>query len=277
MPDIVVVKCAGNGTADVAAICADVGALTGAGRQVVLVHGGSADIARLAARLGVPQRQLLAPDGSVGRYTDAATLEVTLLALAGAAKPRLLVGLLCAGVSAVGLTGLDAGLLRARRVAAHRAVLDGRKVVVRDDHAGRLVGVRPELLTHLLHAGHVPVVSPPALGEDGRPLNVNADRAAAAIAVALRASALVLLTGAPGVLADATDERTLRRVVPVGAGPLPPGATGGMAVKLLAARSAVEAGIPSVRIADARVPAPVTAALADAGSRIVPAPAVAAR
>ncbi|MEQ4304359.1 acetylglutamate kinase [Plantactinospora sp. B6F1] len=277
MPDIVVVKCAGNGTADVAAICADVGALTGAGRRVVLVHGGSVDIAGLAGRLGVPQRQLLAPDGSVGRYTDAATLEVTVLALAGAAKPRLLVGLLRAGVPAVGLTGLDAGLLRARRVAAHRAILDGRRVVVRDDHAGRLVGARPELLTHLVHAGYVPVVSPPALGEDGQPLNVNADRAAAAIAVALRASALVLLTGAPGVLADAADESTLRRVVPVGAGPPPPGATDGMAVKLLAARSAVEAGIPSVQIADARVPAPVTAALAGAGSRIVPVLFAAAR
>src|SRR5207302_241756 len=82
----------------------------------------------------------------------------------------------------------------ARRKAAQRALVEGRVVVVRDSHAGLLVGVNARLLHALLDAGFLPVVSPPALADDGGAVNVDADRAAAAVAAALDASTLVLLT-----------------------------------------------------------------------------------
>ncbi|MFE7070370.1 [LysW]-aminoadipate kinase [Streptomyces sp. NPDC057620] len=269
MHDILVVKCGGNAAVRSEAICADVAAVHRGGRPVVLAHGGSADIDRLAERLDVPSRRLVAPDGVSTRYTDESTLEVVQLALAGSVKPRLLAALRASGADAVGLTGLDAGLLVAARKPAHRALLDGRRVMVRDDHCGRIVEVNGDLLSTLLTAGLLPVVSPPALAEDGRVVNVDADRVAAAVAGAVRASTLVLLTGARGVLADRYDEESVLPVCRVPRRGAPPVVTGGMAVKLIAARDALLSGVRRVLIADGRGPRPVQEALAGACTEVL--------
>ncbi|WP_137992779.1 [LysW]-aminoadipate kinase [Streptomyces vilmorinianum] len=269
MQETIVVKCGGNAAVDPWAVCEDIAHLTRDRRPVVLVHGGSADIEDLAGRMGVPGRRLTAPDGVSARYTDAATLEVVHLALAGLAKPRLLKALADAGVSPVGLTGLDGGLLRARRKTGQRAVVDGRRIIVRDDHSGRITEVNSGLLTSLLAAGHVPVVSPPALAEDNRPVNTDADRAAAAVAAGLGADVLVLLTGAPGVLADPSDESSVLPVCRVPAAGPPPFTGGGMGLKLVAAREALQGGVGRVLIADGRCPEPVRAALAGRATRVV--------
>jgi acetylglutamate/LysW-gamma-L-alpha-aminoadipate kinase len=243
--------------------------LRAAGHAVVLVHGGSADVERLAAWAGVPSRQLVAPDGTSARYTDPAMLEIVVLALAGAAKPRLLAALAKAGARAVGLTGLDDALLRGRRSRAHRAIVDGRRILVRDNHSGRIHTVNIRLLRALLDAGLTPVLSPPALDEDDNPMNVNADRAAAAVAAALGAAWLVLLTGAPGVLADPADEASALAECRLAPDRLPSYAAGGMGLKLVAAREALRGGVPEVLIADGRRPAPVRAALAGAATRVL--------
>ncbi|WP_425922259.1 [LysW]-aminoadipate kinase [Streptomyces sp. FR-108] len=269
MRDILVVKCGGNAAVRSEAICADVAAVHRGGRPVILVHGGSADIDRLAERLDVPTRRLVAPDGVSTRYTDEPTLEVVQLALAGAVKPRLLAALRTAGADAVGLTGLDAGLLVAARKPAHRALLDGRRIVVRDDHCGQIVAVNGDLLSTLLTAGLLPVVSPPAVAEDGRVVNVDADRVAAAVAGAVRATTLVLLTGAGGVLADRYDEASVLPVCRVPRRGTPPVVTGGMGVKLIAARDALLSGVRRVLIADGRRPSPVREALAGAGTEVL--------
>jgi acetylglutamate/LysW-gamma-L-alpha-aminoadipate kinase len=252
--DLIVVKC--GGAIDEAAVCADIARRGG---QVVVVHGGAAEIARLAGELGVPQRTLVSPRGESSRYTDHAMLDVLTLAMTGRVKPRLLYGLNRAGVRAVGLTGLDACLLRARRNSAQRAVIDERTVIVRDDHSGRIVEVATDLLGSLLQSGYTPVVSPPATGEDGGPLNVDADRVAAAVAGALRADRLVFLTGAAGVLREAADESTVlsQLTLPV-KGPVPYATTGGMRRKLIAARAALLNGVTEVIIADGRAAHPVT-------------------
>jgi acetylglutamate/LysW-gamma-L-alpha-aminoadipate kinase len=257
MTCLTVVKC--GGALDPGGICADVARLRARGGRVVLVHGGAPDIARLACELGVPARTLVSPSGVTSRHTDLATLDVITLAMTGRAKPRLLRGLAEHGVRAVGLTGLDDGLLRARRKAAQRSVVDGRQVLVRDDHSGRVVAVAAGVLSLLLDGGLTPVVSPPAVGEDGHPLNVDADRAAAAIAAAVGADRLLLLTAAPGVLTDPADEGSVlsRCVLPPG-GPVPYAATGGMHRKIIAAREARSGGVGEVIIGDGRTPHPLT-------------------
>jgi acetylglutamate/LysW-gamma-L-alpha-aminoadipate kinase len=248
--DITVVKC-GGGVSAPSLVCADVAELIARGTRIVIVHGGSAEMARLASRLGVTLRELVSADGVVTRRTDPATLEVLMLALAGVVKPGILVELARHGVTAIGLTGLDAGLLRARRHQALRAVADGRPVVVRGDLSGRIVAVNTAVLRMLLDAGLVPVVSPPALAEDGEPVNVNADRVAGAVAAALGAKHLIFLTAAGGVLRDPDDPSSvvaecqpdradLRREFRV---------TRGMGIKLVAAREALQAGVGDVRIA----------------------------
>ena len=266
---LTVVKCGGNDAIDADRVAADVAALRATGERVLVAHGGAADIARLAGQLRVPQRRLRSPDGMTSRHTDPAMLDVVTLALAGRAKPRLLAALRRAGVPAVGLTGLDGGLLRAERKAARRAVDDdGRVRVVRDDHSGRIVGCDPTAPRALLAAGFTPVVSPPAADAGGAPLNVDADRAAAAIAAALTADRLVLLTAAPGLLREATDPDSLlpRYAVPLAAPRH--AATDGMHRKLIAAREALHGGVPLVRIADGRTAHPLADALAGAGTRI---------
>lgn len=265
------VKCGGEVALDPAALCADVAALHGAGHQVVVVHGGSADIDRLAERLGVATRHLTAPDGVTARFTDQAAIELVTMALAGVTKPRLVTALLSAGVPAIGLTGLDGGLLRARRKVAQRAVLDGRTVVVRDNHAGRLTGVDHRLLRALLADSYVPVVSPPALAEHGRPVNVDADRVAAAVAAALHASTVVFLTAVPGVLADPADRGSVLPVCPVAPAGPPPYTGRGIGLKLVAAREALAGGVPRVLVADGRREHPVRSALDGQATEIVPA------
>lgn len=271
---LTVVKCGGNPAVDAAGICADIARLVHAGHSIVLVHGGSGEIRRLAGELGVPQRTLVAPDNVTTRYTDPATLEVVVLALTGSVKPKLVAELVRHDVPAVGLSGMDGGMLRARRKSVIRSVVDGRTVMIRDNHSGRLEKVRTELLDTLLRIGHVPVVSPPAIDENDHPVNVDADRVAAALAVALGADQLLLLTGAPGVLADPDDPTSLQGTHHISpTGPPGPSATGGMALKLIAAREALTGGVTTVRIADGRTPDPVSQALAGAGTTVRIAPA----
>ncbi|GGT19398.1 [LysW]-aminoadipate kinase [Streptomyces purpureus] len=266
---LTVVKCGGNPAVDAAGVCADIARLVHEGHSILLVHGGSGEIARLAGRLGVAQRTLVAPDNVTTRYTDPDTLDVVVLALAGSVKPRLVAELSRHRVPAVGLTGMDGGMLRARRKSAVRAVVDGHTVLIRDNHSGQLAEVRTELPETLLRAGYVPVVSPPAIDENDQPVNVDADRAAAALAAALGADQLLLLTGAPGVLADPGDPDSVRSTHQVAlTGPPDPSATGGMALKLIAAREALAGGVGTVRIADGRIPEPVSRARAGAGTTV---------
>jgi acetylglutamate/LysW-gamma-L-alpha-aminoadipate kinase len=179
--------------------------------------------------------------------------------MTGRAKPRLLRALAANGVRAVGLTGLDSGLLLARRKAAQRSVVDGRQVLVRDDYSGRVIQVAGDVLRLLLDGGLTPVVSPPAADGDGQPLNVDADRAAAAVAAALGADRLLLLTAAPGVLTEPSDESSvLARCVLPADDSVPHAVTGGMHRKIVAAREALAGGVPEVIIGDGRVPQPLT-------------------
>jgi acetylglutamate kinase len=157
----------------------------------VLVHGGGRAIANLQQRLGLEPVKV---DGL--RVTDADGLAVAEMVLSGQVNKRLVAALLAGGVEAVGLSGVDGGLLRCRRK-THPAVDLG--------FVGEIVRVNTRLLHALLAQGLTPVISPISLGEDGagtalQVYNVNADEAAAAIAAALSAETLTFLSNVPGVL-----------------------------------------------------------------------------
>jgi [amino group carrier protein]-L-2-aminoadipate 6-kinase len=267
--DLIVVKCGGSDDIDPVRICADLAAQRAAGTTVVLVHGGGTEVDRLARQMGVAVGTVRAPDGATGRHTDAGMLDVLTLAMTGRVKPRLLAALSASGVPAIGLTGLDAGLVRAVRKGPARTVRDGRVQIVHDDHSGRITHVDAPVLRVLLDAGLVPVLSPPAADERGLPLNVDADRIAAAVAGALTADLLILLTGAAGVLADPRDDTSaLSECALPEHGPVGHGAEGGMRRKLIAAREALRAGVAGVAVADGRVDRPLTAVLHGRGTRV---------
>jgi acetylglutamate kinase len=252
---ITVIKCGGGEGIDPDRVCAGIAALRGSGERVVLVHGGAADIALLADRLGVPSRTLRAPSGVTSRYTDPAMLDVVQLALAGRVKPRLLAALFRAGVPAVGLTGLDGNLLRATRKTARRAVTrDGRVQLVRDDHSGRITAVDPTVPRLLLSAGLTPVVSPPAADPTGAPLNVDADRAAAALAAALGAETLMVLTDVEGLYEDwPSSDDVISRLTATELEKLLPDLSSGMVPKMRGCLHAVRNGVHTARVIDGRV------------------------
>jgi acetylglutamate/LysW-gamma-L-alpha-aminoadipate kinase len=233
----------------------------------VLVHGGSDDVDRLGAALGRPPEYYTSPSGVVSRKSTPAHLEVVVLALAGAVQTRLVAGFAARGRTAVGLSGLDGGLLRAHRKQGARAIVDGRVLRVEDDRAGTLDSVDPTVLRLLLGAGLVPVVGPPAADAHGELLNVDADRVAAAVAVALGAESLVLLTNVTGLRRDPEDPSSVIPHVPRAEVASVLACAGGrMKKKVMAAQEALAGGVGSVVIASSQGKDPVARALAGSGT-----------
>ena len=267
----VVIKVGGARAVDPAGTIGDVAHLVANGENVVVVHGGSTAVDDTLAELGEEPEYVETPSGVVGRFTDERTMEVFEMVLPGKLNTDLVAGLQNAGVRAVGLSGVDGGLLTGPRKSAVRVVEDGRKLIRRGDHAGRIDDVNDELLQTLLDSGYVPVVTVPMLADDGTPVNADADRAAAAVAGALGAQ-LVVLTDVPGVLEDPDDEGTLIERVgrPDELARVEDAAEGFMTRKVMAAIEALDGGAAEVVISDANARDPVVTALGGEGTHITP-------
>jgi acetylglutamate/LysW-gamma-L-alpha-aminoadipate kinase len=271
-PDAVVVKIGGARAVDPAGTLADVAHLTANGTRVVVVHGGPPALDETLEALGEEPTYVESPGGVTGRFTDDATLEVLEMVMPGKLNTELTVALRNEGVDALGLSGVDGGLLTGPRKSAVKVVEDGTKKIKRGDHSGKIESVNAELLDSLLDSGYTPVVTVPMLAGDGTPANADADRAAAAVAGALGA-VLVVLTDVPGVLADPDDEETLIESVgtPAEWAGVTDAAEGFMTKKVMAAREAIEGGATRVVVGDANLRDPITAALGGHGTTISPA------
>jgi acetylglutamate/LysW-gamma-L-alpha-aminoadipate kinase len=265
----IVVKLGGTEGVDFSAICHDVVWALGQGYRLILVHGGSAEANRLGHDLGYPPRFVTSPSGYTSRYTDRKTLEIFMMAVNGKVNGSLVEQLQRLGVNAFGMSGMDGKLIQAQRKATIRIVEKGKQLVLRDDYTGKIESVKVGFLTTLLEAGCLPVVAPLAVSEVGEALNVDADRAAARIAGAMRAERLLLLTAVPGLMKSFPDEGSLIRSLPKGEleGAMDY-AQGRMKKKLLGAQEALEAGVMQVVIADGGRQTPLRYALAGEGTVI---------
>ena len=238
-------------------------------RDYVLVHGGSNEVDRLAEALGRPTRWLKSPSGVVSRYTDKETMEVFTMALAGKLNTAIVARLQALGAPAVGLSGVDGGLLTGRRKEAVRAVDNGRVLLVKDDYSGTVEQVNAGLIHLLFNAGYVPVVSPPGVTPRGELINTDADRIAAQVAVAMKAETLILFTNVPGLLREPSDPSTVIPVVPRDRLTFFMNfAYGRMKKKLIAAQEALEGGVKQVVIASSQHPDPVERVLSGMGTVI---------
>jgi acetylglutamate kinase len=179
-----------------AALLLEIADLRAAGHAVILVHGGGPEIDDALTRRGLSTRRV---DGL--RVTDADALEVAEAVLCATANKRLVRMCLQHGISAVGLSGQDGGLIRVRRALSPSGYDLG--------YVGEIVSVEPALLLALLDAGYLPIVSPIAVDERAQhAYNVNADTVAGAIAAAIKADAYVALTNVERVLRDPRDPNT---------------------------------------------------------------------
>ncbi|HIE24770.1 MAG TPA: [LysW]-aminoadipate kinase [Anaerolineales bacterium] len=264
-----VVKLGGTEGVDFFAISQDVARMIAEGQKLILVHGGSAEANALGEAVGKPPRFVTSPSGYTSRYTNRETLEVFAMAVKGKINTFLVEQLQKLGVNALGISGVDGGLLKAKRKSAIRIVENGKRKMLRDDYTGKINEVNISLLKILLDGGYSPVIAPMALSEKGEALNVDADRAAAEIAGALNADILLLLTAVPGLMRDFPDESTLIKEIPLAnLDKAIEYAQGRMKKKILGASEALFKGVGQVIIADGRVENPISNALTGNGTVI---------
>jgi acetylglutamate kinase len=224
------------------------------GVRPVVVHGGGPQISRMLDKAGVKSTFV---DGL--RVTDAATMEVAEMVLSGAINKEIASWITQAGATAdvrgVGLSGKDAGLITVEKATRTRIDPDSRIEAVIDlGFVGEPTKVDPKLISSLIASDddYIPVVAPIGVAEDGQTYNINADTVAGAMAGALRAKRLLLLTDVPGVL-DAKGELVRQLTIEEARAAIREGVvTGGMIPKLETAMAAVEAGVEAVVILDGR-------------------------
>jgi acetylglutamate kinase len=201
---------------------------------VIIVHGGGEAVSAMQRKLG---KEPIIVDGL--RATDSETLEVSQMVLSGSANKAVVAALVSAGIDAIGISGVDGGLLRCVKK-PHPA---------RDlGYVGQIVSVRSRFLHGLLDQGLIPVISPISLGTEGQVYNVNADEAAAAIATSLQVKTLNFISNVPAVLdqekkpiqtltPELTEQLIRRGII-----------YGGMVIKVRAALDVVSQGVPKARI-----------------------------
>jgi len=256
----IVVKYGGNAMIDEElkkAFADDIVFLRLCGIRPVVVHGGGPQISAMLSRLGIASEFL----GGF-RVTSPEAMEVVRMVLVGQVG-RELVGLLnMHGPYAVGLSGEDAGLFVAQR---RDALVDGLAVDI--GLVGDVVGVRPEAVVDLIDAGRIPVIPPVAPDEDGQVHNVNADTAAAALASALGATKLVVLTDVPGLYRNwPSTEDLITEIDADELTELLPSLSSGMIPKMEACLRAVRTGVSRASVIDGRLPhALLLEILTDAG------------
>lgn len=219
------------------------------GIRVVLVHGGGPQATELARALGVPTRMV-----GGRRVTDSQTLDVATMVLNGQINTKILAMCRELELPAVGISGIDAGLIRAHKRAPVNTPDEG---TVDYGFVGDIDTVDADVLKTQLERGLVPVVSPLSADDDGTVLNINADTVAAALASALGAAKLILATGAPGILEDRSDPASLvsytdleglRRLRENGS------LAEGMLPKAAAIETAIRGKVPRVHIISWKVP-----------------------
>ena len=266
---IIVIKLGGTEGVDFSAICQDAAELLRQGKKFVFVHGGSAEANALGESLGAPPKMITSPSGYTSRYTDRKTLEIFLMAVNGKVNSLLTEQLQMLGINAFGLCGLDGKLMQATRKDSIQSVENGKRKIIRDDYTGKIQSVNGDLLQLLLNADYLPVIAPVAASENGEALNVDADRAAAMVASALKAETLILLTAVPGLMKNFPDESTVIRQLPQSQlAAASEAARGRMKKKVLGAVEALTGGVSRIIIADGRIQSPISNALAGNGTVI---------
>lgn len=242
------------------ALCRQIALLWSFSIPIVLVHGGGPALDALCAKLALPVEKI-----GGRRVTSPAVLEAAQMVLAGTEHTRLLADLRACGVPAVGLSGVDAGLLKAIK----RAPVDTATGPVDFGLVGDVASVNPAVLERLLEGGFLPVIAPLSGDDTGAVYNTNADTVAAELAVALKAEKLVFLLEAAGVLRDsAKPESLIPHLTLEGLDALDADGAlkGGMAPKAAAIRRALQGGVPAAHLVGGTAEALLTEIFTNEGS-----------
>ena len=268
--ELTVVKVGGSEGINLDRVCQDVAELFKSGRPIILVHGGSHETNIIAEQLGHPSVFVTSVSGHQSRHTDRETLAIFEMVYCGKINKQIVETLQRLGVNAIGLSGIDGGLLRGKRKKALRIIEGDKKRVLKDDFTGTVERVNRDLLKLLMDNGYLPVICPPAISEEGEAINVDGDRAAAMIAAEMGAAGLIILSNTPGFLGNFPDESSLVSCLDVtelqalSENPK----LGRFRSKLLAAKEAIRGEVGNVIFASGCCENPITNALRGNGTVI---------
>ena len=248
----IVVKYGGNamtGTGGTDDFSQDIVLMKQTGIDPVVVHGGGPQIGAMLKKLDIQSRFV---DGL--RVTDQAAVEVVEMVLTGSINKQIVTAINAAGGRAVGLSGKDGNLVIARKVELEKTGANGEKVIEDLGFVGEPQSVNPEVLYTMMKSEIIPVIAPIGVGPRGETYNINADTVAGAVAGAVKAERLILLTDVEGVLDQ--DRKLISRLTASEARALIADGTisGGMIPKIKTAIDAVESGVNAAVILDGRIP-----------------------
>jgi len=227
--------------------------------KMVLVHGGGNEVTNIATKLGKEQKFIVSPSGIRSRFTDKETAEIYTMVMSGKINKIIVKMMVEAGIKAVGISGIDAGILRAIRKAKLTVLNEkGRKTIIEGGYTGKIQTVETSLLNILTENGYLPVVSPIALSENYEFLNIDGDRAAAYIAGNLKADKVIFLTNVNGLHLD---DKLVKNLTASQAKEALPKIGFGMEKKILASTEALMLGAKEVVISSGKVSNPITSAI----------------
>jgi acetylglutamate/LysW-gamma-L-alpha-aminoadipate kinase len=227
--------------------------------KMVLVHGGGNEVTSMATKLGKEQKFIVSPSGIRSRFTDKETVEIYTMVMSGKINKIIVKMMVEAGILAVGISGIDAGILRAIRKTKLTVLNEkGRKMIIEGGYTGKIHSVETSLLNTLTENGYLPVVSPIALSENYEFLNVDGDRAAAYIAGNLKADKVIFLTNVNGLHLD---DKLVKSLTTAQAKESLPKIGFGMEKKILASTEALMLGAKEVIITSGKVSNPISSAL----------------
>jgi len=235
--------------------------------KLVFVHGGGKEVTATATKLGKEQKFIISPGGVRSRYTDKETAEIYTMVMSGKINKAIVRMLLRQGIKAVGIAGIDAGVLKAERKKKLLIINEkGRKMMIDGGYTGKIKAVDPSLVHNLVTNGYVPVISPIALSEEYDFLNVDGDRAAAYVAGGVKADRVIFITNVNGLMLN---EKLVTSMTLEQAKAALPKIGFGMEKKVLACTEALEMGVREAIIASGLVDNPVTSAMAHRNCTVI--------
>ena len=227
---------------------------------VILVHGGGKEVTKVCAQLGKEPRFITSPSGIKSRYTDKETADIFTMVLSGRINKTIVQMLQKNGINAIGLSGVDAKIIKADRKKRLLIINEkGRKQAIDGGYTGKIKEINSEFIKLLLDQGLTPVISPIAISEESEFLNVDGDRAAAYVAGKVGCDKVLFITNVDGLLMD---EKLVPKMTLKYAKEIRPKIGPGMEKKILASTEALDMGVREALIANGQKNNPISAAIA---------------
>ena len=242
--------------------------------KIIFVHGANAARDQLAIDLNSPTKRIVSPSGMTSVHTDERAIEILTMAYAGLINKKWVSHFIKNNIKAVGLSGIDGQLLVGQRKKVLISQVEdtngiSKKVLIRNTYTGRVNKVNTDLLNILLNSGYLPVITQPAVTEDGVMINTDNDLNSALIASEMKAERMVMLFEAPGMMKDINDPNSLIRKISRAELPnLLQYAKGTMKKKVIGAMEALDNGVTEIYWGDSRIKNPISNALAGKGTII---------